>query len=161
MTNSPRKTHRQSWITAYRVVTSVLLVALVVIGGILLARPAPSGAPSASEIATAVNGPSEFQRPSSMEYVAKTNSCVVGGTVTSSEWHVGTGTVPVFGAESDAVDYTVFEFLSDQGRKFSVSQHGALYTEAGENLGLQLYCDPATMMTDQSFGLINIVYGGR
>lgn len=158
MKNSQFK-RRQSWITTYRVVTTVLLV---LIAGVLLFRPAPSmpAVPTAAEIAKEVNGPVVFQRPSVMEYIAKTNSCVVGGTVTASEWHVGRETHAVASVDSKTVDYTSFRFKSDEGREFGVSQNGALYSVPGENLGLELSCDPATMHSDPSFGLIAIVYGG-
>lgn len=153
--------HRQSWITTYRVVTTVLLLTLVVFGSILLARPAPTSAPTAAEIAIAVNGPVKPQRPSAMEYIAKTNSCIVGGTVTSSEWHVGSKVVAVGGMETKSVDYTSFGFESDSGQVFTVSSNGALFTYPGENLGLQLDCDPATMASASSFGMISIVFGGK
>ncbi len=161
MSYSRTNNHRQTVLTAYRIVSVVLLVALVAICGILLARPA-TRAPSAAEVAEAVNGPAHFQRPSAMEYVAKTNSCVVGGTVTSTEWHVlGKTAVAVGDVDSKSVDYTVFGFKSDTGREFTVSENGALYTEPGENLGLELYCDPATMNTAPSFGLVAIISGGK
>ena len=155
-----RPTHRQTWITTYRVVTTVLLMALVVIASILLARPAPTSPPTATEIAEAVNGPADFQRPSAMEYVAKTDSCVVGGTLVATTWHVGSETFGVAEVDSDTVDYTVYEFLSDEGRTFNVSANGALWGSAGENYGLELYCDPVTMNTAPSFGLRAIIYGG-
>lgn len=158
MSNS-RTTHRQSWITAHRVVVLVLLVALVVTCSALLFRPTPT-VPTAAEIAKAVNGPAAFQRPSAMEFVPKTNSCVVGGTVTSTEWHVGQKTFAVGDVDSKTVDYTAFGFKSDEGRVFTVSDNGALFTSPGENLGLELHCDPATMNSDASFGMRAIVYGG-
>ena len=152
---------RQTWITTHRVTVLVLLLAVTVICSILLARPAPTSAPTATEIAEAVNGPATFQRPSNMEYVAKTNSCVVGGTVTSSEWHVGPKVVAVGGADVKSVDYTQFGFKSDAGQTFTVSTNGASFTEPGENLGLELRCDPATMKTAPSFGMLDIIYGGK
>ena len=158
MSNS-RNTHRQSWITTYRVVSLVLLVALAVIGSVLLTRPAPHVS-SATEIAEAINGPAKFQRPSAMEYVAKTGSCVVGGTVMSTQWHVGRDTFAVTDVESKSVDSTSFDFKSATGREFRVSVKGALYTGPGENLGLELDCDPATMNSAASFGMIAIIYGG-
>lgn len=150
---------RQSWITAYRVVSTVLLVVII---GVLLFRPEPTmpAVPTAMEIAKVVNGSVEFQRPSAMEYVAKTNSCVVGGTVTASEWHVGRETHDVASVDSTSVDFTSLRFKSDEGREFTVSQNGALFTSPGANLGLELFCDPATMKSDPSFGLIAIIYGG-
>lgn len=148
-------------ITAHRVVVLVLLVALVAIGITLLVRPAPQ-VPTATEIAEAVNGPAEFQRPSAMEYVTETDSCVVGGTVTSAQWHIGNKAVPAGSVDnSEAVDYTEFGFKSDEGQTFSVSDNDALFLESGENLGLQVFCDPATMKTDPSFGLITIIWGGK
>ena len=154
-------THRQSWITAQRVVVVTLLFAVLALCIVLVARSVGNPAPSAAEIAQAVNGLGTFQRPSAMEYVSKTNSCVVGGTVTSAEWHSGQQTAPVGGMEAKAVDYTVFGFKSDAGQEFKVSSNGALYPSAGENLGLQLRCDPATMKSAPSFGLVSIVYGGK
>lgn len=152
---------RQTWITVHRVVTTVLLVALVVVGGILLTRPAPT-VPTVTEIAQAVNGPVDFRRPGALEYVAKTDSCVVGGTVTSAKWHIGNKTVPAGSAqELEAVDYTEFGFRSDAGRDFTVSANDALFTEPGENLGLELECDPATMNSDSYFGMIAIIWGGK
>ncbi len=148
---------RQSWITTYRVVTTVLCVALVVMMSVLLARPVPT----ANELATAINGPTKFERPSAMEYVVKTNSCVVGGTVVSTKWHVGTKDYPVAGVDWKTVDYTSFEFRSDEGRTFTVSTNDALFTDSGENLGLELYCDPATMNTAPSFGMVAIIWGGK
>lgn len=159
MRNS-RTTHRQRWITAYRAASTTLLLALVVIGGMLLARPAPIAAPTAEEIAEAVNGPDVFNRPSAMEYVAKTDSCVVGGVVMTTTWHVGPDAVEVTSVDSKTVDYTVIEFRSDQGRAFRVSANGALWSAPGQNLGLEVYCDQATMNTDPSFGLVRIIYGG-
>ena len=145
----------------FKIVVVLLLGALVVSVGSLVFRPAPN-APSAAEIAVAVNGPAEFQRPSVMEYVPKTDSCVVGGTVTtSSVWHVGTDSFAIGEVDQNTVDYTAFEFKSDNGREFIVSYNGALYTNAGENLGLELRCDPATMSSDESFGMIAIVFGGK
>lgn len=152
--------HRQTWITTHRIGVVVLLLTLVVIGGILLARPAPTSPPTAAEVAEAVNGPVKFQRPSAMEYVSKTNSCVVGGTVTSTEWHVGQKVVGVGEVDSKSVDYTVFGFKSDAGQVFTVSSNDALYTSPGTNLGLELRCDPATMKSDSSFGMLAIIWGG-
>jgi hypothetical protein len=148
--------HYQTWITTQRIVVLVLLVALAVIGSLLLARHVPSTA----EIADAVNGPVKFERPSSMEYVGKTNSCIVGGTVTSTEWHVGQKVVGVGDVDSKSVDYTVFGFKSDAGQVFNVSSNDALYTNPGANLGLELRCDPATMKSDPSFGMLRIIWGG-
>ena len=159
MNNSNSNTRRQSWITTHRVLVLVLLVALVVISGIQLFRSTPVP-PSATEIADAVNGPAEFQRPSVMKYVPETNSCVVGGTVTSTEWHVGLDTFAVGDVDADSVGYTSFGFKSDAGREFIVSENGALFTSPGENLGLELFCDPATMNSDASFGMLAIIYGG-
>ena len=163
MRTSPSTTaqRRQTRIMLNRAANTALLLTLVVICSILLSKPTPSSVPSATEIAKAVNGPEKFQRPSSMEYVAKTNSCVVGGTVTSAEWHVGPKVVAVGDGDSKAVDYTVFGFKSDAGRVFNVSSNDALFMDPGENLGLELRCDPTTMMTDPSFGLSTIVYGGK
>jgi hypothetical protein len=155
------RARRQAWIMTYRVVTTVLLVVLTAISVILLTRPAPTAAPSAAEITRSVNGPVKFERPSAMEYVAQTNSCVVGGTVTSTEWHVGNKTVDVGDVDGSTVDYTAFGFQSDEGRVFTVSDNGALYTNPGENLGLELYCDAATMNTAPTFGLVAINYGGK
>jgi len=163
--NNSRNTRRQSWITTYRVVSLVLLAALVVASSILLFRPAPE-VPSAAEIAEAVNGPAEFQRPSSMEYVAKTNSCVVGGTVTSGVWKTGSEEVPVGGLSYEETStarflWTSFEFKSDEGRTITVSASGALWVTPGENLGLELRCDPSTMRGDTTFEMIAIIYGGK
>lgn len=152
---------RQKLLNLYRVVSTLVLVAILVMVSILLTRPAPTTAPSSAEIAQAVNGPVKFERPSAMEYVAKTDSCVVGGVVTSTEWHVGNKTVGVGDVDGNTVDYTVFGFKSDTGRAFNVSENGALYTEPGENLGLELDCDAATMNTAPSFGMIAIIYGGN
>lgn len=149
------------FLTGQRIVVLALIAFIAVAVGILLARPAPSAAPSAAEIAQSVNGPAKFERPSAMEYVAKTDSCVVGGTVTSTEWHVGNKTVSVGDVDSSTVDYTAFGFKSDNGQVFTVSDNGALYTDSGENLGLELDCDPATMNTAPSFGMIAIIYGGK
>jgi hypothetical protein len=162
MSYSSRNTHRHAWITAHRAAVLVLLLALVAIGITLLVRPAPKPAPSAAEIAQAVNGPAEFQRPSQMEYVAKTNSCIVGGTVVSTTWHVGGKDYPVGGVDFNTkVDYTSFVFQSDEGRTFTVSDNGALFTDPGENLGLELSCDPATVNTATSFGMLAIIWGGK
>lgn len=161
MNNSRNNTRRQSWITTYRVVTLVLLVALGVVSGIQLFRPAPQ-VPATAEIAAAINGPAEFQRPSAMEYVAKTDSCVVGGTVMSAKWHVGPDTFDV--AEVDdlsTVDYTSYQFRSDEGRVFNVSANDALFMSSGENLGLELFCDRATMDSAPSFGQRSIIWGGK
>lgn len=155
-------TRRQSWITTYRFLIMLLTVALVAMVGILLARPAPSAAPSAAEIAQAVNGPTKFERPSSMEYVAKTNSCVVGGTVVSTEWHTTDGkSHPVASLDTKSVSYTSFVFKADDGRTFTVSTNDALFTKPGENLGLELRCDQATMNTAPSFGMVAIIWGGN
>lgn len=144
-------TRRQSWITTYRVVTTMLIVALVAMVSFLLARPAPSS-----------DGPTEFRRPSAMEYVPVTDSCVVGGTVVSAEWHAADGSVySVGGADSTDVSYTSFEFRSDEGREFTVSDNGALYMDPGENLGLELHCDPGTMTTAPTFGLVAVIWGGK
>ena len=160
MSNSRNNTHRQSWLTFARIVALVLLMAIVAITSIQLSRPAPK-VPSAAEIAEAVNGPAEFQRPSAMEYVAKTNSCVVGGTVISASWHVGLDEFPIGEVvDANSVDYTSFVFESDTGRQFTVSENGALFSYPGQNLGLELQCDPATMSSDDSFGMIAIIYGG-
>ena len=161
MNNSRNNTRRQSWITTYRVVTLVLLVALLVVSGIQLFRPAPQ-VPATAEIAAAINGPAKFQRPSAMEYVAKTDSCVVGGTVMSAKWHVGPDTFDV--AEVDdlsTVDYTSYKFRSDEGRVFTVSANDALFMSSGENLGLELFCDRATMDSAPSFGQRSIIWGGK
>ena len=149
------------FLTGQRIVVLALVVFSAVAAVILLARPAPTTAPSPAEIAQAVNGPVKFERPSAMEYVAKTDSCVVGGTVTSTEWHVGNKTAKVGEVDGKSVDYTTFGFKSDAGQVFTVSENGALYTDPGENLGLELYCDPATMNTAPSFGMIAIIYGGK
>ncbi|HSW77580.1 MAG TPA: hypothetical protein VLG36_02175 [Candidatus Chromulinivoraceae bacterium] len=71
-----------------------------------------------------------------MEYVAKTDSCIVGGIVTSAEWHAGGKIVAVGSVDGKTVDYTTFGFKSDTGQVFTVSKNGALYTAPGENLGL-------------------------
>jgi hypothetical protein len=139
----------------------VLLFTLVVICSVLVVRPAPTSAPTAADVALAINGPAKFQRPSTMEYVSKTDSCVVGGTVTSAEWHVGQKVVALGGADPKVVDYTAFSFKTDAGDMLGVSAPGALFTTPGDNLGLQLHCDPATMTSDKSFGLITILYGGK
>jgi hypothetical protein len=149
------------FLTGQRIVVVTLVVFIAAVVSILLARPAPTTAPSAAEIAQAVNGPVKFQRPSAMEYVAKTGSCVVGGTVTSAKWHVGGKTVDVAPNDGNTVDYTEFGFKSDEGREFIVSDRGALYPYPGENLGLELDCDPATMSTDPSFEKIRIIWGGK
>jgi len=149
------------FLTGQRIVVLALVVFSAVAAVILLARPAPTTAPSPAEIAQAVNGPVKFERPSAMEYVAKTNSCVVGGTVTSTEWHVGNKTVSVGSVDSKTVDYTIFGFKSDTGQVFTVSENRALYTDPGENLGLELRCDPATTNTAPSFKMIAIIYGGK
>ena len=159
MSNPRSNTHRQSWITAHRVAVLVLLLALVAIGSILVTRPAPDVLTTA-EIATAVNGPEKYQRPSAMEYVNKTGSCVVGGTVTSTQWHVGSEAYDIGEVDPNSVDYTSNVFRSDEGREFNVSANGALYSEPGDNLGLELECDPATMTTDKSFGMRAIIWGG-
>lgn len=161
MRNSTNNNRRQTWITTYRIGTMVLLLALVAISSILLTRPAPTNALTATEVAEAVNGPEKFQRPSNMEYVSKTDSCVVGGTVTSTEWHVGQKVVAVGDVDSKSVDYTVFGFKSDTGQEFKVSDNDALFTGPGDNLGLELRCDPATMNSDPSFGMIAIIWGGK
>ena len=160
MSNPRNNTHRQSLITAYRALSLVLLVAILVIGYIQVSRPAPN-MPTTTEIAKAVNGPTKFQRPSNMEYVAKTNSCVVGGTVVSTTWYVGTKAVKVGSVDANSVDYTSLVFKSDAGRQIVVSENGALFSDPGENLGLELNCDPATMNNDKSFGLLAIIYGGK
>lgn len=159
MNNSRSFTRHRSWLTTYRVLSTVFLAILVVIGCILLFRPAQY-VPSVAEIAYGVNGPTAFQRPSAMEYVAKTDSCVVGGTVTSTEWHLGTETFAVGDVDSKSVEYTSFGFKSDDGRIFTVSENSALFTSPGENLGLELRCDPATMNSADSFGMVAIVFGG-
>ena len=69
---------------------------------------------------------------------------------------VGVGDV-----DGNTVDYTTFKFKSDTGREFTVSANGALYTDPGENLGLELDCDTATMNTAPSFGMVRIIYGGK
>lgn len=162
MPNS-RTTNRfyPKFLTGQRIGVLALVAFIAVAAGILLARPAPTTAPSPAEIAQAVNGPVQFERPSAMEYVAKTNSCVVGGTVTATEWHVGNKTVKVGDVDGNIVDYTVFGFKSDTGQVFNVSENGALYTHPGENLGLELDCDPATMDTASSFGMRAIIFGGQ
>ena len=139
-----RTTNR--FLTGQRIIVLALVAFIAAAAGSLLTRPAPTAAPSPAEIAQADNGPVIFERPSAMEYVVQTNSCVVGGTVTSIKWHV---------------DSTEFEFKSDEGRTFSVSTTDELYTEPGDNLGLELYCDPATMNTAPSFGMVRIIYGGK
>lgn len=159
MSYSRNNSRRQAWITAYRVGALVLLLIVAVSSGIQLFRPAPE-IPTATEIAEAVNGSSEFQRPSAMEYVVKTDSCVVGGTVASTQWHVGSKVVDIGDVDADSVDYTSFQFMSDEGRQFNVSANGALFTTPGSNLGLELHCDPATMQSDKSFGMLAIIYGG-
>jgi len=159
--NNSRTTHRQSWITVYRFAAIVLLALIAGVVAALLLRPALTSAPTVTEIAQAVNGPEVFQRPSAMEYVAKTDSCVVGGTVTSAEWIAGLETVGVSDVDSNTVDYTSFDFKSDNGRTFTVSTNGALFVSPGENLGLELSCDPATMDTVPSFGMRYIIYGGK
>ena|GEM_PF-2539475 len=155
-------THRQAWITAYRVVSPVLLVAILVITIILLVRPAPKTqeVPTTAEIAQAINGPATFERPSNMEYVAKTNSCVVGGTVTYTKWVVGAKSYPVDKVNPAIVDYTVFGFKSDQGRQFDVYANDALFNSPGGNLGLELQCDQKTMGTAKYFEMLAIIYGG-
>ena len=161
MNNSRSKTHRQSWITTHRIVVLVLLVALVATSLISLFR-SPSQELTATQIAQAVNGTEQFQRPSNMEYVAKTDSCVVGGTVMSAEWHVGQDTFGV--AEVDdpsTVDYTSYQFKSDEGRVFTVTENDALFLSSGENLGLELSCDPNTMNSAPSFGQRSIIWGGK
>jgi hypothetical protein len=159
--NNTSGSRRQRFLNLYRIFASLGIAAALVMLGILLTRPAPSAVPSATEIAHVVNGPVKFERPSAMEYVAKTNSCVVGGVVASAQWHVGNKTVVVGDANVDTVDYTSFSFKSDNGRVFTVSHNGALFLDPGENLGLELYCDAATMNTAPSFGLVAIVYGGK
>jgi hypothetical protein len=157
VSNNTDDSRRPKRLNAYRVVSMLALAALLVMGSILVARPAPTS----TEIAQAVNGPVKFERPSAMEYVAKTNSCVVGGTVTSAKWHVGNKTVDVGEVAGSTVDYTEFVFKSDDGRVFTVSQIGAFHSDPGQNLGLELDCDPATMTTAQSFELIATIYGGK
>jgi hypothetical protein len=149
---------RQAWITTYRVTSLALLVALVAIGSALLVRPS---APTETEIAQAVKGLAEFQRPGAMEYVAKTNSCVVGGTVTESTWYVDSKPLPA-GSNVDlsSVDYTTLEFRADNGQEFTASKNGALVTPPGSNLGLEVECDTATMNVAESFGIRAIIYGG-
>jgi len=149
------------FLTGQRVIVLALVAFVAVAVSILLSRPAPTTAPTTTEIAQAVNGPVKFERPSAMEYVAKTNSCVVGGTVTSTEWHVGNKTVKVSDVDGKTVDYTTFGFKSDTGQAFNVSENGALYTDPGANLGLELRCDAATMNTAPSFGMIAIIWGGK
>lgn len=161
-----RTTNR--FLTGQRIIVLALVAFIAAAAGSLLTRPAPTAAPSPAEIAQAEaeiaqadNGPVIFERPSAMEYVVQTNSCVVGGTVTSTKWHVGAEVFAVGDVDNDTVDYTEFEFKSDEGRTFSVSTSDALYTEPGDNLGLELYCDPATMNTAPSFGMVRIIYGGK
>jgi hypothetical protein len=149
------------FLTGQRVIVLALVAFVAVAVSILLSRPASTTAPSSAEIAQAVNGPAKFERPSAMEYVPQTNSCVVGGTVTSTEWHVGAEVFAVGDVDGDTVDYTAFGFKSDTGRVFTVSANGALYTDPGENLGLELDCDAATMNTAPSFGMIAIIYGSK
>lgn len=129
------------FLTGLSIIVLALVAFIAAAAGSLLTRPAPTAAPSPAEIAQAV----KFERPSAMEYVVQTNSCVVGGTVTSIKWHV---------------DSTEFEFKSDEGRTFSVSTTDELYTEPGDNLGLELYCDPATMATSPYFGMVAIIWDG-
>lgn len=143
----------------FKIGTVMLLVTLVVMVGISLTLPVPSS-PTATEIAEAVNGPAEFQRPSAMEYVPKTDSCVVGGTIVSVMWHNGLEDFEVGSVDSNDVGYTTYQFMSDEGRTFNVSYNSALYSFPGENLGLELYCDPATMDSDDSFGMLAIIWGG-
>lgn len=160
---APRNTRRYArLLTGQRI--AVLGLLLLIVGGlgflIYKQETAPRAVP-ATEIARAINGPAEFQRPSRMEYVPQTNSCVVGGTVVSSEWHVGAKTVATGSVDPNTVDYTAFTFKSDEGRMFAVSDNGALYNDPGENLGLELDCDSATMMTAPSFGMVAIIWGGK
>lgn len=149
------------FLTGQRIAVLVLVAFVALAVSILLSRPAPTTAPTAAEIAQAVNGPVKFERPSIMEFVPKTNSCVVGGTVTSTEWHVDGKTAGAGEVDGNTVDYTTFGFESDTGRVFTVSANGALYTSPGENLGLELRCDPTTMNTAPSFGMVAIIYGGK
>ena len=161
MQNTKNGTRRTQLLNLYRVVSTLALVATVAMLAILVARPVPTTVPSSAEIAQAVNGPAKFERPSAMEYVAKTNSCVVGGTVTSIKWHVAGKSLDVAPADGNTVDYTEFNFKSDEGREFTVSERGALYPYPGQNLGLELDCDAATMNTAPSFGMVAIIYGGK
>ena len=160
-TGNTNGSRRQKLLNAYRIFATLALVAVVGMLAVLVMRPAPSTAPSVTEIAREINGPAEFQRPSAMEYVAKTDSCVVGGTVTSTAWHVDGKTVGAADVDSNKVDYTEFGFKTDNGQVFTVSENGALYTEPGENLGLELDCNPLTMNSTPSFGMVAIIYGGK
>lgn len=161
MRNSIRN-HLQYWGFVHSVLGLVMLPAIAVMVFMLLARPALTSAPTVAEIAQAVNGPTQFQRPSAMKFVPETNTCVVGGTVVSGEWSVGNKVVAV-GAENDpyAVDYTTFKFRSDTGRVFDVTADGGLFVEPGESLGLQVSCDPATMYAADSFSMVEINHGGK
>lgn len=159
MNNSRSNTRRQSWLTTHRIAVLTLLLVIAAMDVIRLIHPAPS-APSTAEIAEVVNGPAEFQRPSAMEYVAQTDSCVVGGVVTSTEWHVGQETFDFGNVDPADVDYTSFVFKSDTGRVFRVSTNGAVWATPGQNLGLELHCSPETMNDDESFGMRAIIYGG-
>lgn len=162
MPNNTGGSRRQTLLNLYRVLTVCALVVIAATSALMLNKLADRpDTPTAAEIAQAINGSAEFQRPSDMEYVAKTNSCVVGGTVTSTKWHVGDQTVKLGEVDGNTVDYTTFGFESDDGQVFTVSDNGALYVEPGENLGLELRCDPVTLSTTPSFGLIAIIYGGK
>ncbi|HMI09507.1 MAG TPA: hypothetical protein VK497_03895 [Candidatus Saccharimonadales bacterium] len=160
-TRTTKRHFYPKFLTGQRILVLVLVMFIAAAAGILLARPAPSSTPTATEIAQAVNGPATFQRPGVMEYVVKTNSCIVGGTVTSANWHVGAKTVGVDAVDWKTVDYTAFTFKADNGQVFTVSDNDALFMDPGENLGLELDCDPATMNTAKSFGMIAIIFGGK
>ena len=175
MQTSPRNTRTNRWLGHQTRLTISRALALVLLAFVAFAvsplnpfeRPSHPAAqavqhvPTPAEIARAVNGSATFQRPSAMEYVPKTNSCIVGGTVTSASWHVGTKDVSVDSVDSNSVDYTSFTFTADDGQVFTVSDNDALFMDPGENLGLELWCDRATMTTAKSFGMIAIIWGGK
>jgi hypothetical protein len=149
-----------------------LLAALVVLGVNILvntsrAEVAVSAIPTATEVAEAVNGPAEFYRPSYMEYVAKTDSYVCGGKVTFTEWLDANGEV-VFrytdgGLEKGdfdvpSVESTRFGFVTDDDLSFVVSADGQLFTEPGEDLGLELR---GISVDSKDYDLVEIIWGGR
>jgi hypothetical protein len=122
---------------------------------LLCSSPQPA---ALSEGALDTTSPAEFQRPSNMEHVIQTNSCVVGGTVKSSRWHVGVDTYDVGAVAVDDVLYTSFNFLSDEGREFVVAANGAMDIYPTQSFGLELYCDPTTMHSDEAFQLLAIIW---
>lgn len=148
--------HRQTLALVLQFTTLFGVATLLLLGFVLMLNVS-----RLTEAAEVAGNPVEFSRPSAMEYVGKTNSCVVGGTVMSAEWHVDSETVPVGKVDPQDVDSTSFKFKSDAGREFTVSHDSALNVEPGESLGLELHCDPVTIHYNPSFGLRAIIFGGK